>query len=92
MAYWVLLVIISLAMSLAAFVWGLRAGQFADPERARYLAISERSLAPPVADPGRITREVYALVALRPHGAGHSGRGGRPGAASRRRLTCATSP
>jgi cbb3-type cytochrome oxidase maturation protein len=61
MAYWVLLVIISLAISLAAFLWGLRSGQFADPQRARYLAISERSLAPPVADPDRLTREVYAL-------------------------------
>jgi cbb3-type cytochrome oxidase maturation protein len=61
MIYWVLLVAISLAISLAAFMWGLRSGQFADPERARWLAITERSLAPPVADPGRITREVYAL-------------------------------
>jgi cbb3-type cytochrome oxidase maturation protein len=61
MAYWVILVIISVGLSLAAFIWGLRSGQFADPERARYLAISERSLAPPVAEPGRITREVYLL-------------------------------
>jgi len=61
MAYWVLLVVISLAVSVAAFVWGLRSGQFADPQRARYLPISERSLAPPVPDPGRIPREVYAL-------------------------------
>ncbi len=61
MIYWVLLVAISLAISLAAFMWGLRSGQFADPERARWLAITDRSLAPPAAHPGRITREVYAL-------------------------------
>jgi cbb3-type cytochrome oxidase maturation protein len=61
MAYWVILVIISVGLSLAAFIWGLRSGQFADPERARFLAISEQSLAPPVAEPGRITREVYLL-------------------------------
>ena len=64
MVWWVLLVIISLALSVAAFVWGLKSGQFADPQRARYLPISERSLAPPVPDPGRITREVYALWAF----------------------------
>ena len=64
MAYWVLLVAISLALSIAAFVWGLKSGQFADPQRARYLPISERSLAPPVPDPGRIPREVYALWAF----------------------------
>lgn len=38
---WSLLVLLSLWASAHAFYWGLKSGQFADPERARYLALPE---------------------------------------------------
>ncbi len=34
---WILLIIVSLGAGLAAFVWGVSSGQFADQDRARYL-------------------------------------------------------
>lgn len=61
---WILLVILSLAISLAAFMWGLRTGQFSDPERARYLPLNHALLPPPVKDPSKITVEVYALIVI----------------------------
>jgi nitrogen fixation-related uncharacterized protein len=38
---WSGLVFISLCVSMAAFLWGFRSGQFSDQERARYLPFSE---------------------------------------------------
>ncbi len=63
---WALLVIISLLVSLAAFVWGLFAGQFRNPERARYLPFGGGE-APPVKTPGpglKPPLEVYYLGAV----------------------------
>lgn len=36
---WITLVVISLAVSLLAFVWALESGQFSDQERARFLPL-----------------------------------------------------
>lgn len=46
-ATWLVLVAISLAVSIAAFIWGLRSGQFSDPERARYLPLGSDLLSQP---------------------------------------------
>lgn len=37
---WIALVVISLWLSLIAFVWALGSGQFSDQDRARYLALA----------------------------------------------------
>jgi cbb3-type cytochrome oxidase maturation protein len=61
---WLLLVVLSIVVSIAAFMWGLRTGQFSDPERARYLPLNNEFLPPPVKDPSKITVEVYALLMI----------------------------
>ncbi|MHC1728808.1 MAG: cbb3-type cytochrome oxidase assembly protein CcoS [Syntrophobacteraceae bacterium] len=65
-AGWLLLVVISLGVSLAAFIWGLRAGQFSDQDRARYLPLGEDLLAKPieVASPRKQKIQTGALIAI----------------------------
>ena len=61
---WITLVILSLGISLLAFLWGLRNGQFSDQARARYLPLAaDHPLSPPK-NPGKITVEVYALLGI----------------------------
>ncbi|MFZ2448193.1 MAG: cbb3-type cytochrome oxidase assembly protein CcoS [Syntrophobacteraceae bacterium] len=56
-AGWLFLVGISLAVSLAAFLWGLRSGQFSDQDRARFLPLGSDLLEEPaVAAPARRRR------------------------------------
>jgi len=38
---WLILVIVSLAVSLIAFIWALESGQFRDQERLRYLPLAD---------------------------------------------------
>jgi cbb3-type cytochrome oxidase maturation protein len=47
-AGWLFLVVISLSVSLVAFIWALRAGQFSDQERARYLPLGKDLLSEPI--------------------------------------------
>ena len=61
---WMILVMLSLWVSLVAFIWALRSGQFSDPVRARYLPLSGKLLLPPVQNPGKFTVEVYALLII----------------------------
>ena len=61
---WVLLIVVSLWVSLAAFFWALKHGQFSDQERARYLPLRGEVGFAPLARPSRLTREVYALAAV----------------------------
>ncbi len=61
---WVLLIILSLWVSLAAFFWALKQGQFSEQERARYLPLRSEISPPIIAHPSRPTREVYALLAV----------------------------
>jgi cbb3-type cytochrome oxidase maturation protein len=55
-AGWLFLVVISLSVSLAAFIWALRAGQFSDQERARYLPLGKDLLSEPIPDASRAKR------------------------------------
>ncbi len=62
---WVLLIIVSLWVSVAAFFWALKHGQFSDQERARYLPLrGEAGGLTPLAHPSRLTLEAYALAAV----------------------------
>jgi cbb3-type cytochrome oxidase maturation protein len=47
-AGWLYLVGISLAASIVAFIWALRAGQFSDQDRARYLPLGKDLLSEPI--------------------------------------------
>lgn len=63
-AYWVSLVIISLWISLVAFFWALRDGQFSEQGRARYLPLSDPLPLPPVKRPSKLPLEAYALLSI----------------------------
>ncbi len=61
---WSLLVILSLWASALAFWWGLRSGQFAEPERSRYLPLPEDLPAPPAEMPASRTGINRALIVI----------------------------
>ena len=61
---WMILVLVSLWVSLIAFIWALRTGQFSDPVRARYLPLSGKLPLPPGRNPEKFTPEVYALLII----------------------------
>jgi len=59
---WITLVVISLWVSLVAFIWALRSGQFSDQGRARYLPLRNEFPPAPAKNPSKLTAEVYALL------------------------------
>jgi cbb3-type cytochrome oxidase maturation protein len=61
---WILLIVASLWVSLAAFFWALKHGQFSDQERARYLPLRDEVILAPLPRPSKRTREVYALLVV----------------------------
>jgi cbb3-type cytochrome oxidase maturation protein len=61
---WITLVIISLGISLLAFLWAWRNGQFTDQARARYLPFTEDPPLSSPKNPGKITIEVYVLLGI----------------------------
>jgi cbb3-type cytochrome oxidase maturation protein len=61
---WIILVILGLCISLLAFLWAWRNGQFADQARARYLPFGEDPPLSPSKNPGKITIEVYVLLGI----------------------------
>ena len=61
---WVSLVAISLWISLVAFFWALRNGQFSDQGRARYLPLSDELPLQPVEHPSKLSFEAYALLSI----------------------------
>jgi cbb3-type cytochrome oxidase maturation protein len=61
---WVLLIVASVWVSLAGFLWAFKSGQFSDQDRARYLPLRGEVLPSPVKDPAKISREVYVLIVL----------------------------
>jgi cbb3-type cytochrome oxidase maturation protein len=61
---WIILVVVSLWVSLAAFLWALQNGQFSDQGRARYLPLQGEAPLAPIANPGKWTKEVYALLGI----------------------------
>ncbi len=61
---WLFLVVISLIVSLAAFIWGLRAGQFSDQERARYLPLGKDLLSQPITAVSLAKRRAHTAALL----------------------------
>jgi cbb3-type cytochrome oxidase maturation protein len=61
---WITLVALSLGLSLLAFLWGLRTGQFSDQVRARYLPLARGDRLSPPGNPGKVTVEVYVLLII----------------------------
>lgn len=62
---WLALVVASLGVSLLAFIWALRSGQFSEQARLRYLPLRDQPVAAaPGANPARPTAGAYALIAI----------------------------
>ena len=61
-AGWLFLVVITLSVSLAAFIWALRAGQFSDQERARYLPLGKELLSEPIARTSRTRNRAHTAA------------------------------
>ena len=59
-AGWLYLVAVSLIVSIAAFIWALRDGQFSDQERARYLPLGKDLLSEPIAAVSRTKSRVHS--------------------------------
>jgi cbb3-type cytochrome oxidase maturation protein len=60
--FWLILVVFSLTASLAAFLWGLKSGQFSDQDRARYLPLGDIRTQTLIKEPSKWTIEVYVLL------------------------------
>ena len=61
---WLYLVVMSLLISLVAFIWGLRSGQFSDQDRARYLPLGEDLLSQPVVVAGRGKQKAHTTALI----------------------------
>ena len=62
---WMILVMISLWISLVAFIWGIVSGQFSDQDRARYLPfMAEKDHLQPVTLPSGRNVAFYFYVIL----------------------------
>ena len=61
-AGWLFLVGTSLTVSLVAFIWALRAGQFSDQDRARYLPLGKDLLSQPIIPLSRTKRRVHTIT------------------------------
>jgi len=61
---WFGLVGISLAISLLAFVWALKTGQFTEQQRLRYLPLRGEEFAPPDQTPAGLPVEVKVLIGI----------------------------
>jgi len=60
-AGWLFLVGISLVTSIVAFIWALRAGQFSDQDRARYLPLGKDLLSEPIMAVSRAKRRAHTI-------------------------------
>ena len=61
-AGWFFLVGMSLGVSLAAYIWAFRSGQFSDQERARYLPLGRDLLSEPIPSVSRAKFRLYAVA------------------------------
>jgi nitrogen fixation-related uncharacterized protein len=61
---WIALLIVSLWVSVAAFMWAMQTGQFREQGRARYLPLGEGLPPPPENRPRALTMEACALVII----------------------------
>jgi cbb3-type cytochrome oxidase maturation protein len=59
--FWLILVVFSLTVSLAAFLWGLKSGQFSDQDRARFLPLGDIRPQALVKEPSKWALEMYVL-------------------------------
>lgn len=63
-AGWLYLIVISLGVSIVAFLWAYRSGQFSDQDRARYLPLGEDLLSVPAVVASRRQRRLHSTVFL----------------------------
>jgi len=61
---WLALVIVSLAVSLIAFMWGLGNGQFSDQTRARYLPLRDQLFPAVAGNQVKPDRTIYVLLGI----------------------------
>ncbi len=61
---WIALVAISLMISLLAFLWAVRTGQFSDQGRARFLPLSDTLRSSGPEKPRGLPAEIYALLGI----------------------------
>jgi cbb3-type cytochrome oxidase maturation protein len=61
---WIALVAISLGISLFAFLWAMRTGQFSDQGRARYLPLADSLRSSMPKNPARLPAEIYVLLGI----------------------------
>ena len=61
---WALLIVASVWVSVAGFLWAFRNGQFSEQDRARYLPLRDEPLPVAAKNPAKFTREVYALFGI----------------------------
>jgi cbb3-type cytochrome oxidase maturation protein len=61
---WIALVAISLGISLFAFLWAMRTGQFSDQGRARFLPLGDSERSPGIGNPAGLPVEIYALLGI----------------------------
>ncbi len=61
---WILLTLSGILLSIVAFVWAIRTGQFSDQGRARYLPLRDGIPTPGRDHPARLSIEVYVLLSL----------------------------
>jgi cbb3-type cytochrome oxidase maturation protein len=59
---WIILTATGISVSIAAFIWALRTGQFSDQSRARYLPLRGEMLKPSATRASRLSIEVYVLL------------------------------
>jgi len=61
---WLGLVSISLGLSLVAFIWAVRNGQFGEQQRLRYLPMRGEAAGIALAAPGKKPLEVWVLIGI----------------------------
>jgi len=61
---WIVLTATGILTSIWVFVWALRTGQFSEQGRARYLPLEDETLRAYVADPSKLSIEVYVLLGV----------------------------
>jgi cbb3-type cytochrome oxidase maturation protein len=61
---WIALVAISLMISLFAFLWAVRTGQFSDQGRARFLPLNDSLRTSGSENPPGRPAEIYALLGI----------------------------
>ena len=61
---WIVLTATGVLGSIAAFLWAIRTGQFADQGRARYLPLQGETIPSPGPHASRLSVEAYVMVGI----------------------------